>query len=183
MNEHDATNGQDEAAALRRLPRERRPPGHLRERVREELLRAGTLRRDSEAARRRSQRDPRLWLRLAAAVVVAFGFGVMLGGEWTRDDTSSPLPPIAVAVDVSVPTDPGVRVQRLGSEYVSAVAALGESGPEATPELLEAKEAAFAALRGAAGHLADLPGQDPAVGDLLRALRASGEPHSQEGRL
>ena len=70
---------------------------------------------------------------------------------------------------------PAERVQRTGSQYIESVAelALGiDSLPVASAS--QGREAALSTLRGAAEHVARIPGHDPRIQRMLLDLRSAG---------
>ena len=181
MRENDETTGLDEAELLRRLPHETRPPAALHERVRADLLRTGRL---QPRHRFGSAIFGLRWIPAAAALALVFFFGFLVGGSRSASDRPpAQLVGDGTAVLLPVPVTTGARVQRLGSEYIDAIATLAEPGVPRSSEWAEAREAAFSVLRGAAEQLGHLPGQDPEVLALLRALRAQEDSSAQEGWL
>ena len=102
-------------------------------------------------------------LRLAAAVLI-FVSGVAVGRVWDRSG-SAPAPP------VQDPLAAAAEVQRAGTEYVAAVAALrGEPRAEIRDQ---GREAALSTLVGAAHEIARMsPGNESASRLLSTASRA-----------
>lgn len=107
------------------------------------------------------RRSP-LLLRLAAALLL-FAGGVAVGHLWGR---SSVEPPAAVQADS--PLAPATEVQRAGTEYVAALAALRQE-PRAEVRG-QGREAAFAAMFGAAHELARLTPEDDTESEILSAV-------------
>lgn len=107
------------------------------------------------------RRSP-LLLRLAAALLL-FAGGVAVGHVWGR---SSVEPPAAVQADS--PLAPATEVQRAGTEYVAALAALRRE-PRAEVRG-QGREAALSALVGAAHELARLAPGDAAASEVLSTV-------------
>ena len=149
MNEEDLTR------RLGSLPREAAPAGDLWRGIEARLA-------PGPAPVRRSP-----LLRLAAALLL-FLSGVAVGHLWGRASISAPPPshPLATAEEV----------QRTGTEYVAAVAALrGEPRSEVRTQ---GREAAFSTLYGAAHELSRLSPEDPAARQILTT--ASRARHREE---
>lgn len=123
-------------------------------------------------ARRRSVAVP---LRAAAAVVV-FASGVLVGQRWGG---STPAPEPVLDVPVGRAADPlaaAAEVQRAGSAYVSALSRLDASGGPLERD--QGVDAALSALQGAAYELVRLRPDDPQAGRILYTVseaRASGD--------
>lgn len=123
-------------------------------------------------ARRRFAAAP---LRAAAAVVL-FASGVLVGQRW-GDSTPAPEPVLDVPVGSAAdPLAAAAEVQRAGSAYVSALSRLDASaGPL---ERDQGVDAALSALQGAAYELVRLRPDDPQAGRILYSVseaRASGD--------
>lgn len=143
------------------------------------IARLGNLSREAEPARdlwpgieariagpaalSRPRRSMATLLRLAAAVLI-FVSGVAVGRTWDRSASAAPPP-------VQDPLATAAEVQRAGTEYVAAVAALrGEPRAEIRDQ---GREAALSTLVGAAHEIARMsPGNESASQLLSTASRA-----------
>jgi hypothetical protein len=139
---------------LDRLPREALPARDLWPEIEARLGRPAPVRRTSTL------------LRLAAALLL-FASGVAVGHIWGR---SSSEPPAASQV-VADPLAPATEVQRAGTEYVAALAALRRE-PRAEVRG-QGREAAFAALFGAAHELTRLTPEDDTESEVLSAASSA----------
>ena len=94
-----------------------------------------------------------------AAALLLFVSGVAVGQVWGRSSAAS-APPASIH-----PLAAAEEVQRTGTEYVAAVAALrGEARSEVRTQ---GREAAFSTLFGAAHELSRLSPEDPAARQIL----------------
>ncbi len=115
---------------------------------------------------------------LIAAALALFVLGAA-AGRLTAPQARSPLhagAPLAAPVGAppSAPDALAADVQRTGTQYVQAVAALGAAAGRAPArELAQGRDAALAALYGAARELAALAPAEPAVSDLVGASAAA----------
>ena len=121
------------------------------------------------AAASQSRRPLATLLRLAAAILI-FVSGVAVGRLW-NDSASTPAPP------VQDPLATAAEVQRAGTEYVAAVAALrGEPRAEVRDQ---GREAALSTLVGAAHEIARMSPENESASQLLstasRARQAAGQ--------
>ena len=107
-------------------------------------------------------------LRLAAALLL-FASGVAVGLFWGRSASVPPPPP-------SHPLAAAEEVQRTGTEYVAALAAL--RGEPRSAVRTQGREAAFSTLYGAAHELSRLSPDDPAARQILTT--ASRARHMEE---
>ncbi|MGW8266608.1 MAG: hypothetical protein ACWGSQ_09590, partial [Longimicrobiales bacterium] len=208
MDENELTP--EERMAFQRLPRESEPSRILEERVVSALREEGILRVGSEASEpvdgggpgrdggggrvpgEGRSRSGGLWLRpwMAAAAVAAslalFTSGIFLG-QWMGTRTTAQA---FLAVREQDATQLAMTIQEAGSQYVSALAALGElriSGSrESAPrggsiltaaDLEQGREVALGALYGAAYELARMSPDDP---DVLRVLQILDERRNRE---
>lgn len=111
------------------------------------------------------RRRPSALLRIAAALLL-FASGVAVGHVWGRSETEP-------VVQVEGPLAPAAEVQRAGTEYVAALAALRQ---EPRAEVLgQGREAAFAAMFGAAHELTRLTPEDDTESEILSAVSAARE--------
>jgi hypothetical protein len=165
-----------ERDALAALPKERDPGPELRARVVEALRERGAFGANAPLARGPLP----VLLRVAAAALVflaGVAVGVALPGDGSGGGgdaaTEGAVPDVTRAPTTGVDGADGavgraLRVQRLGSAYVEAIAGLGDA--------VQGREAALSAFRGAAEQLARLPGQDVRTRDALLAIRGMGAP-------
>ena len=170
----------EEKMEFDKLPREEAPSDFVWQRIVRDLREDGTLRRAETGGRR-----VRPWLVTAASVAASltlFGSGALMG-HWagTRSTERAFL-----AVREQDGAQVAQRVQEAGSAYVSALVALGElraaavpgngrgvpaSSTQAVSEIGQGREAAFAALYGAAVELARIAPGDPDVSAVISILQ------------
>lgn len=155
-----------EIPGLDQLPREAAPARDLWPEI------ETRLRDEPVPVQRRSPR----FLRLAAAVVL-FASGVAVGLVWSRSTAAvMPAADTTAAVHARGPLAPATEVQRAGTEYVAALAALQR---ERRAEIRgQGREAAFAAMFGAAHELARLTPEDDTESEVLSAVSRT---HEQQG--
>ncbi|MES1243297.1 MAG: hypothetical protein ABUT39_16920 [Acidobacteriota bacterium] len=111
------------------------------------------------------RRRPSAPLRIAAALLL-FASGVAVGHLWGRSETAPAFQPAGTLA-------PATEVQRAGTEYVAALAALRR---EPRSEVRgQGREAAFAAMFGAAHELARLTPEDDTESEVLSAVSAGRE--------
>lgn len=104
-------------------------------------------------------------LRIAAALLL-FASGLAVGHAWGR--SSAPPADTPAAAHTRGPLAPAVEVQRAGTEYVAALAALRR---EPRAEIRgQGREAALSALVGAAHELARLAPGDAAASEVLSTV-------------
>ena len=156
-----------ERARLDALPRERRPPASLKQRIGDDLRGRGLLGR----APHRMEPGGRAlrWTGRIAAAVALFLAGAWFGRTGGGGDAGGV---VLVADPLLAPAE---RVQRTGSQYVESVARFAldvDSLPEVSA--LQGREAALNALRGAAEHVARIPGHSPRTRRALLELRSAG---------
>ena len=144
---------------LDRLPREAAPARDLWPEIEARLTQPGP-------ARRRTS----LLLRIAAALLL-FASGVAVGHGWGR--SSAPAADTPAAIQADSPLAPATEVQRAGTEYVAALAALRRE-PRAEVRG-QGREAALAALVGAAHELTRLTPEDAAASEVLSTVSQARE--------
>ncbi len=135
------------------LPREAEPGRMLEERTVEALRRQGLLRRQ-----RRTWYRPAPLMAAAAAAVALFVSGLAVG-QWlgTRTVVAS-----VAAANHEGAMQMAAAVQRSGSAYVAALAALAQVADSTNgPSVAQGREAALAALYAAVGELMILAPDDP----------------------
>lgn len=168
MNDRHDEWSREERARLDALPRERTPPSGLKDRIGEELVRRGTLRRRSP-----SGGPPPIVLRTvrAAAAMALFLVGALVGRATAPDESTMRFAP-ATGPDLA----PAEHVQRVGSQYVEIVASLAAAVDTLAPGTgSQGREVALSTLRGAAEYIARMPGHDPRTERLLLDLRSGPE--------
>jgi hypothetical protein len=113
-------------------------------------------------------------LRLAAALLL-FASGVAVGHIWGRSSVETPA-----TFQAEGPLAPATEVQRAGTEYVAALAALRRE-PRAEVRG-QGREAALAALFGAAHELTRLTPEDAAASQVLSTISRVRRAPGQDGR-
>ena len=178
----------EEKMAFQKLPREAEPSDLLEERIVRSLREEGLLAsrgREGKAMVGSSAPGRGLWLRpwMAAAAVAAslalFTSGIFLGQSLGTRSTAQAF----LAVREQDATQLAMTIQAAGSQYVSALAALGElwipdpDGDEneegvllSAADLQQGREVALGALYGAAYELARMSPDDMNVLQVLRIL-------------
>jgi len=170
-NETDSTLTPEERAAFAALPKTREPTRLMEERTVTALAEHGLLGREQQPRRRI----------LAVAVGVAAAAALFVGGiavgQWlgTRAVANS----MAVAQHETA-LEMASAVQRAGSAYVTALAALSRLADSTAngPAVAQGREAALTALYAAAYELVQLAPDDPiavAIHDRLEDLRRTQE--------
>ncbi|HEX8693981.1 MAG TPA: zf-HC2 domain-containing protein [Longimicrobium sp.] len=110
------------------------------------------------------------WQRAAAAVLLFVG-GVGIGRTTTAAAGPDPALP---AETPATAMEAAARVQRAGTEYVAAVAAFAALTGQAEPaELAQGREAALAAMYGAAKELTRLPSRDSSASTIYRTVSST----------
>lgn len=157
----------EERARLDALPRDRQPPPSLKERVAADLRGRGKLGPSTRSTSPHRQALP--WAGRVAAAVALFVAGAWFG----RASGGGEVPEVVLVTGPLLA--PAERVQRMGSWYIESVAelALGiDSLPAASAS--QGREAALNTLRGAAEHVARIPGHDARIQRVLLDLRSEG---------
>ena len=166
MHEDDLTP--EERAAMEALPRERQPDRSLEERTVRALRAEGLIQRPAVL---RLPLPAWGWLAASAAAVVLFVGGFALGSWLEARHTTQ----IVLDMHNRDAAQAAAMVQRTGSAYVSALAALATYAERARPqEMAPAREAAVNALHAAANQMVRLMPEEPVAVDILQGLaRAS----------
>lgn len=169
MTDHDHDEWSPEQRdRLDALPRERTPPPGLKDRIGEELVRRGRLRRRSRAGGhtpivRRTVR--------AAAALALFLAGGLVGRATAPGQSAERFAPATGPA-----LAPAEHVQRVGSQYVEIVASLAAAVDTLAPGTgSQGREVALSTLRGAAEYIARMPGHDPRTERILLDLRSGPE--------
>jgi hypothetical protein len=162
---HDDELTQQEREALESLPREREPEAALEERVVRALRAQGLLRRPAVL---RIAPVPRSWIAAAAAAsVVLFAGGFALGSWLEARHTTK----VVLDMHQRDAAQAAALVQRTGSAYVSALAALASYAERARPqEMAPAREAAVSAMHAAANQMVRLVPEEPIAVNILQGM-------------
>lgn len=166
MSSHDDIPGtEDLAARLGNLSREAEPARDLWPGIEARIA--------GPATAPRPRRSAATLLRLAAAVLI-FVAGVAVGRVWDRSESAA-APPA-----VHDPLSSASEVQRAGTEYVAAVAALrGEPRAEVRDQ---GREAALSTLVGAAHEIARMSPENESASQLLSTASRARQAAGQTGR-
>jgi hypothetical protein len=170
MTDHDLTPQEREAFAA--LPRERQASPALEERTVRALRAQGIL----QAEDRRTWRVTPVRLGLAAALALACLTGAFALGQWAgaRQTAGAML-----ALQEQNGSQVATAVQRTGSAYVTALAALVHlAGTPNGTNTDQGREVALSALHAAADQIIRLDPDDPLA---ARILQAFDEAQVQEG--
>jgi hypothetical protein len=156
MSSHDDETLDPIAERLGDLPREARPARDLWPEI-EARMNARPV-----PVRRRST----ILFRLAAALLL-FASGVAVGHVWGRSSSVSAdrVPEVRAT---GYPLAPAAEVQRAGTEYVAALAAL--RGEPRTEIRVQGREVALSTLLGAAHELSRLEPKDAAASQVLSTV-------------
>jgi len=154
-----------EKAAFAALPREVDPGHPTQDRIVRALKQRGLLDRPG------SSRGALWWIRAAAAVLVLFGGGVAVG-ELHAERRAERRLALAREQDRR---EAAALVQRTGSEWVAAVAQLGQIPGRDSDQALQGREVAVSALLAAVTELHQVAPNDPFTTRLLEAM-AAGRP-------
>jgi anti-sigma factor RsiW len=160
------------AAALSALPRAGDPARDLWPAVAARTVEApeGVIPFPTAAARARRDPSRVVVLQRAAAAVLLFAGGVGVGRVTGTRAEPAPAPIAAVGQPAS-PMEAAARVQRAGTEYVAAVAAFASlTGTANEGEMMQGRDAAFAAMYGAAKELTRLPAPDSSATEIYRTV-------------
>jgi hypothetical protein len=161
----------EEGSELAALPRERVPGRLLEERVVRALRARGVLHR---------RRPPMAWLAAGLAASLAVFAGGFAAGQWA---TSRQLGNALVSAQDATARQAAETVQRTGSAYLTALAALARYADHPDAEAVQqGREAAFAALAAAAGELVTLAPDDPVARAIESVLASAHRPAVQPGR-
>jgi hypothetical protein len=176
MTDHELTA--EERQALDELPREREPGRMLEERtvkaLREEGLLASAA--GSDAARPAARIDERhrpWWLSAAAiaAGIALFAGGLSVGQMLGARQTVDAFHTVFEDSDVLL----AAQVQRAGSDYVAALAALSGTDGVASADSSQALEVALTALWAAANEIVRLAPDDPLAARILQGFQAKAQ--------
>ncbi len=167
----------EEREALEALPRERDPGQLLEERTVRALRDEGLLvpQRDRGATNAGTQvRTSRPWWRSAAAIaagIALFAGGLSVGQMLGARQTADAFHTVFEDSDARLAS----QLQRAGSDYVAALAALAAAEGEAAADSGQALEVALTALWAAANEIVRLAPDDPLAARILQGFQARAE--------
>ena len=172
----------EEREALDSLPRERDPGELLEERTVRALRQEGVL--TSPPARRAQSGTThvsshvRPWWRSVAAIaagIALFAGGLSVGQMLGARQTADAFHTVFEDSDARL----AAEVQRAGSDYVAALAALSETGGQAAADSGQALEVALTALWAASNEIVRLAPDDPLAARILQGFQARAERSGQ----
>ena len=174
-----------ERDALAALPRERDPGQLLEERTVRALREGGLLASPAGSSGRASPASgaddrPRPWWRSAAAIaagIALFAGGLSLGQVLGARQTVDAFQTVFEEGDALL----AARVQKTGSDYVAALAALSEADGSAVPDTSQALEVALTALWAAANQIVLLAPDDPLAARILQGFEAKAQESGDYG--
>jgi hypothetical protein len=175
----------EERRALDALSREREPGRMMEERtvraLREEGLlapTAGSSGHVQPAARLDGRRSP--WWRSAAVIaagIALFAGGLSVGQMLGARQTVDAFQTVFEDGDVLL----AAQVQRTGSDYVAALAALSGANGSAVADTSQALEVALTALWAAANEIVRLAPDDPLTARILQGFQAKAQESDDYG--
>lgn len=164
-----------ERRALDALPREADPGQLLEERTVKALRREGLLAASGTGGASRDAYDSspagRPWWQLVAGIAAAialFAGGVSVGQVVGARQTADAFQTVFEDGDALL----AAQVQRAGSDYVAALAALAEAEGSAAADTSQALEVALTALWAAANEIVRLAPDDPLTARILQGFEA-----------
>ncbi|MCL7960580.1 MAG: hypothetical protein M8861_10330 [marine benthic group bacterium] len=170
--------------ALDRLPREREPGRMLEERTVRALREEGLIvsAAGSAEARPAARIDlrHRPWWRSAAAIaagIALFAGGLSVGQMLGARQTADAFQTVFEDGDVLL----AAQVQRAGSDYVAALAALSAADGGAAADTSQALEVALTALWAAANEIVRLAPDDPVTARILQGFEAKAQESADYG--
>ena len=157
----------EERAGLESLPREQAPPRALEDRIVMALRHEGLLR--APAPLRLSLRPA--WIAIGAAACLALFTGGFLVGGWMEARHTTNLLATMHEKEAASAANAAAEVQRTGSAYVAALAALaGFAADTSRTDLKQGREVAVNALHAAANELVRLAPDDPVAVRILQGM-------------
>ena len=173
-----------EREALAALPRERDPGRLMEERtvraLREEGLLAPSSGRPRRSAHDLARAEGRPWWKTAAAIAAAvalFAGGLSVGQMLGARQTVDAFQTVFDDGDALL----AARVQRAGSDYVAALAALSVVDGGASADTSQALEVALTALWAAANQIVRLAPDDPLTARILQGFEAKAQESDDYG--
>jgi hypothetical protein len=178
-NDHDrhdeAELTAEEREAFAALPRERIPPRELEDRVVGTLRSKGLL--GQGLPRTQVAAGIRGWIVAAAAACLALFASGVATGQWMAARSTAEV--VSAVMDGDA-LSRALQVQQAGSEYVRALARLGDLADELGAEdLAPGREVAQAALHAAALEMGRLAPDDPTIQLVLAVLEERSRPADQ----
>lgn len=176
MTDHELTA--DERQALGGLRREREPGRLLEERTVKALREEGLLAGAQPAARIDERHRP--WWRSAAAMaagIALFAGGLSVGQMLGARQTVDVFQTVFEDSDVLL----AAQVQRAGSDYVAALAALSAADRGAAADSSQALEVALTALWAAANEIVRMAPNDPLAARILQGFQAKAQESADYG--
>ena len=175
----------EEHSALESLPREREPGRMLEERTVKALRDEGLIGSSAlTGGQMREGSGPdvrgRPWWRSAAAIAAGlalFAGGLSVGQMLGARQTADAFQTVFEEGDVRLAS----QVQRAGSDYVAALAALTEADGTAAADTSQALEVALTALWAAANQIARLAPDDPLTARILQGFEARAQESGDYG--
>ncbi len=183
MTDHELTA--EERQAIESLPREREPGRMLEERTVKALREEGLIGSPGLSGGRMDRRPAtgvggRPWWKSAAAIaagIALFAGGLSVGQMLGARQTAEAFQTVFEEGDVLLAS----QVQRAGSDYVAALAALAESEGGAAADTGQALEVALTALWAAANEIVRLAPDDPLTARILQGFEAQAQESSDYG--
>ena len=175
----------EERAALESLPREREPGRMLEERTVKALRDEGLIGSSALTGGRTRERPGtdvrgRPWWRSAAAIAAGlalFAGGLSVGQMLGARQTADAFQTVFEEGDVRLAS----QVQRAGSDYVAALAALTRADGTAAADTGQALEVALTALWAAANEIVRLAPDDPLTARILQGFEARAQESGDYG--
>jgi hypothetical protein len=175
----------EERAAIESLPREREPGRMLEERTVKALREEGLIGSPGPSGGRMDERPAagaggRPWWKSAAAIaagIALFAGGLSVGQMLGARQTADAFQTVFEEGDALLAS----QVQRAGSDYVAALAALAESEEGAAADTGQALEVALTALWAAANEIVRLVPDDPLTARILQGFEAQAQESSDYG--
>jgi hypothetical protein len=164
--------------ALDGLPREREPGRMLEERTVKALREEGLIAGTQPVARIDVRHRP--WWRSAAAIaagIALFAGGLSVGQMLGVRQTADAFQTVFEDGDVLL----AAQVQRAGSDYVAALAALSAADGGAVADTSQALEVALTALWAAANEIVRLAPDDPVTARILQGFEAKAQESADYG--
>ena len=175
----------EERTAIESLPRVREPGRMLEERTVKGLRDEGLIGSSAPSGGRVDERlvagtGGRPWWQSAAAIaagIALFAGGLSVGQMLGARQTADAFQTVFEEGDALLAS----QVQRAGSDYVAALAALAESDGGAAADTGQALEVALTALWAAANEIVRLAPDDPLTARILQGFEAQAQESSDYG--
>ena len=168
----------EERRAFDALPKERAPRSELENRVVAALQRRGLLPIPLAKASGGSRRRVVPWLVGAVAAGLALFVGGFAAGQYLGARSGAAAVLSGVQASRGSAAEVAAHAERAGTMYVAALVALNQLSDSAdAPTRARARQAALAALGGAAEEVAHLAPNDPLAAAVLRGLNERSREH------